>query len=83
MLYLVLSLPMRNWNEIASSRGLILIPRFEPTYEELKHLFHPNTRKSIENVLSLPMRNWNPHKEPDYDAEFPFWAYLWGIETKL
>ena len=37
--------------------------------------------KNASSVLILPMRDWNPFRPLSICCSFPFWSYLWGIET--
>jgi len=76
----VLSLPMRNWNQIrlnlSSRQKLVLslpMRNWNWAYNPLFIL--------IVSVLSLPMRNWNPIYTSREEPNRQFSAYLWGIET--
>ncbi len=56
---------------------------FDSTYEELKRpLVLP--RRLPAAILTLPMRNWNNSLwSHTIIIAFPFWLYLWGIETRF
>ena len=73
---------MRNWNPHPEYSNLLLLLRFEPTYEELKLVSPISFHLLICWDLSLPMRNWNWFQfwNPQL-RRLKIWAYLWGIET--
>jgi len=79
---LVLSLPMRNWNQKTRvgrnyRRVVLSLPMRNWNYFILFLMF------SYKSVLSLPMRNWNTFFLSLRKKLKLFWVYLWGIETLM
>ena len=76
----VLILPMRNWNkegegENEAPHSVLILPMRNWNAKIIANLV-----LSI-FVLILPMRNWNSKSSRQNNCTFPFWSYLWGIET--
>ena len=83
MVWLVFSVPMRNWNTYV----FMFVPVY--SYVFLACLWGIETQRNytttflLRSVFSVPMRNWNIRLFRQHSQACKFLACLWGIETNF